>query len=355
MTKNENALCWPDFLNCNLIRFNSPEFTTLFLYFYLSISILSCLFFLNKKTMKYGYFLFAISTIIKFIIFSMDYRLMGNYHYMHFIVSFFYLFIPHKINFIPLLVVLFYFSAGLLKIKNPEWFTGMAIFKSYPLFINELAFQLLCLCVVLLEIVGSWFLILKTKLKKWTFLFFLTFHTVSWYFVGYYYPLIMYSLIAIFPIKWLFHNNRNMEFSKLLIPGITCIIIFISLQIIPLSIKGDESLTGEGRLFALNMFDANTDCSSQTVLKFKNKTIESNFSKQWLAVRIHCDPYIYFNRVQKLCSFYKEEKDFIDIDLILLSKLTSSLSYTKIIDEKNICSKNLSYSTWRKNKWIHIK
>ena len=355
MTKNENALCWPNFLNCNLIRFNSPEFTTFFLYFYLSISILACFFFLKNKTIKYGYFLFIISTIIKFIIFSMDYRLMGNYHYMHFIVSFFYLFIPHKINFIPLLIVLFYFFAGLLKIQNTEWFTGMAIFKNYPYFINEFTFQLLCLCVVLLEMIGSWFLILKTKFKKLFFLFFLIFHTVSYYFVGYYYPLVMYSLIAIFPIKWLFHNNKRIKPSQLLIPGTVCIIIFISLQIIPLSIKGDGSLTGEGRLFALNMFDAHTDCSSQMILKFKNKTIESNFSKKWLSVRIHCDPYIYFNRAQKICSFYKENKNFIDIDLTLLSKLKSSLFYTKVIDEKNICRKNLSYSTWRKNKWIHTK
>ena len=355
MTKNENALCWPDFLNCNLIRLDSPEWASLFLYFYLSISILSCFFFLNKKTIKYGYYIFCTATVIKLIIFSMDYRMMGNYHYMHFIISFIYLLIPYKINFIPLFIVLFYFFAGLLKIKNPEWFTGMAIFKNYPLFISEFTFQLLCLCVVLLELIGSWFLVLKTRLKILAFSAFLVFHTASWYFVGYYYPLIMYSLISIFPIKWVFHNNAKIASPKILIPGIISIVIFILLQIIPISIKGDESLTGEGRLFALNMFDANTDCSSQTVLKFKNSTIESNFSKNWLAVRIHCDPYIYFNRTQKLCRFYKKREDFIDIDLILLSKIKTSLNYTKVIDEKNFCSKNLSYSTWRKNKWIHIK
>ena len=354
MTKNENAICWPDFLSCNIIRLNSPESAASLLYLYLFISILSCLLFLNRKTIKYGYFLFGISTIIKFIVFSMDYRLMGNYHYMHFIISFLYLFIPYKTSFIPFLIVLFYFFAGLLKIKNPEWLTGMAIFKNYPTFINESTSQLLCLCVVLLEMIGSWFLILKTKLRRVAFLAFLSFHTASWYFVGYYYPLIMYSLISIFPIKWLFHNNKNIELSKPLIPGTAFIILFVLFQIIPFSIKGDESLTGEGRLFALNMFDANTDCSSQMILKFKNKTIESNFSKRWLAVRIHCDPYIYFNRAKKICQFYKTDKNFIDLNLILLSKLKSSIHYTTLINEKNFCSKKLSYSTWRKNKWIHI-
>ncbi len=355
MTKNENALCWPDLLTCNFIRLPSPELATLILYFYLFISILSCLFFLNKKTVLYGYFIFTVSTLLKFVIFSMDYRLMGNYHYMHFIISFSYLFIPHKAHCIPFLIVLFYFFAGLLKIITPEWLTGMAIFKHHPSFINEFTFQLLCFFVVLLEMVCSWFLILRTKLKKIVFFAFLSFHTASWYFVGYYYPLIMYSLISIFPIKWLFHKNKSISLSKSLIPGIAFITFFIAFQIIPFSIKGDQALTGEGRLFALNMFDGNTDCSSQTVLKFKNKTIESNFSKNWLTVRIHCDPYIYFNRAKKICQFYKTDETFIDLSLTLISKLKSAVHYTTLINEKNFCSKKLSYSTWRKNKWIYIK
>ncbi len=357
MTRNADSLCWPEsFLSfelCNLIRLNSFAAVLILLFIYLFASVLGSLLFLNKKTVKSAYFALLCSTLIQFWIVSMDFGFMGNYHYMLFIITFFYLFIPFKKYFIPIQICLFYFFSGLLKISNMEWLTGMAVFKPAPSFVSENSLMVLCFLVVLLEMIGCWFLVLKTKLKKAFFFCFMIFHTVSYIFVGWFYPVIMFCLLSLFPLQWIYRETAgSFSFSKKILPGLLCLGLYMAGQIHPYLIKGDQSLTGEGRLVALHMFDAYTKCSSQTVVKFKDKTVESNFSSRWLAVRVHCDPYIYFHKAEKICRFYKEDKNFIDLDLILISKLESDFIYKKLIDEKNFCSKNISYSQWRKNKWI---
>ena len=369
MVQNENTLCWPHFPFCESLQLSSPAIAGGVLYVYLCISVLSAVFFLNKKTVKVAYFLFLLALFTKYGIFLMDYRFMGNYHYMHFIISLVYLFIPQKMFFIPLFIVLFYFFAGLLKTTNMEWLTGLALFKPPPVFISEEVLKILCFLVVLLETVGVWFLILKTRIREGIFFCFVVFHAVSYYFVGYYYPLIMFTLISIFPLKWSQKQEDQKQedqkqgnqksFSVFLSrsnyrAGGVCLVVFCFCQLMPFLIKGDSSLTGEGRLFSLNMFDANTYCRSQARVRFKNRTVEVPLPHEPLEVRIHCDPYVYFYQAQQLCQVYKTKKNFKDLDLILFSKLKSDREYTTLIDEKNFCAQKLSYSIYRKNKWIKI-
>ena len=161
----------------------------------------------------------------------MDYRFMGNYHYMPFLVSFMFLFIPQKLFFIPLLLVCFYFFAGLLKVSNLDWLTGLAFPENldFPLFFNENIKLILCFYVVCLEIIGVWCLVFiqtnckgkellntfaffrrKTATKKirsrniktiWKIMIYfqlILFHALSYFIVGYFYPLIMFCLLSLF-------------------------------------------------------------------------------------------------------------------------------------------------------------
>ena len=137
-------------------------------------------------------------------------------------------------------------------------------------------------------------------------------------------------------------------------------VLFISLVVIgntlSVFIPGDASLTGEGRYYGLNMYDANTECDSQIFIRFKNKTIQESFSSyREYAMRIQCEPYVDFNTVNKICAYYKNDSDFIDVDWSLYSKLGSDLSFQRIVNERDVCSKNLQYSSWKKNKWIKVK
>ena len=356
LTKNANTVCWPQLPFCESLRFLSSEGAEILLYIYLSAAFLSSFLFLNKKTTTSAYFLFLLINLIKLYIYFMDYRLSGNYHYMPFLVSFAFLFVRQKLFFIPLLISLFYLFAGILKISNLDWFTGLVFPKEVqmPLFFNEPIKMLLCFYVVCLEIIGTWFLILKTRWKAAFYIQFLLFHIMSYFIVGYFYPLIMMCLLSLFLLIFFFKETYRMEIKKSL-SGILFITLVILGNILSVFIPGDAGFTGEGRLYGLNMYDAHTECTSQIVIKFKNKTIKESFdSYREYALRIQCDPYIDFNTVHKICTYYKNESDFIDIDWTLYSKLRSDVEYKKIVNEKDICQKKIKYSSWRKNQWIKV-
>ncbi len=450
LTKNANTLCWPQLPFCEYLRFLSPAGVQVLLYVYLCMALFAVFLFLysaclksslfvssgigasgegvsglsvselsvSKKPVLYAYCLLLIINIIKVYIFFMDYRFMGNYHYMPFLISFVFLFIPQKLFFIPLLIVCFYFFAGLLKVSNLDWLTGLAFPENlnFPLFFNENIKLILCFYVVCLEIIGVWFLVfIQTNCKGKELLSFFTFfkrktlarksrsmdiktiwkimiyfqlilfHALSYFIVGYFYPLIMFCLLSLFffmfilneksdilyRFDWKFHNLKSKRlrpsFLKIknkisyslgirtenMLPGIVfmCLVVFGNL--LSVFIPGSAGLTGEGRWYGLNMYDAHTQCDSQIFLKFKNKIVQESFSGyNEYALRIRCDPYIDFNTVKKICAFYKKYPEFMNLDWSFYSKLRSDLNYKRLVNEKNVCGKNLKYFSWRKNHWI---
>ena len=358
LTKNANTVCWPQFPFCEAFRFLSPFGAQILLYMYLFLALFASFLFLNKKFTSIAYWLFLIISLIKTYLFFTDYSMMGNYHYMPFLVSFIFLFIRQKLFFIPILIASFYFFAGLLKISNLDWLTGMAFTQDvqFPLFFNEEIKMILCFYVVCLEIIGSLFLISKTHWKAAALVQFTLFHIMSYFIVGYFYPVIMLCLLSFFALGFLFKETSIDSINiKKLWPGILFMCLVVAGNMLSVFIPGRAGLTGEGRLYGLNMYDAHTQCYSQIFLKFKSQIIQESFAmNREYALRVKCDPYIDFNTVKKVCAFYKDESEFIDLDWSLWSKLRSDLEYKKIVNEKDVCSKDLKYSSWRKNSWIKI-
>lgn len=448
LTKNANTLCWPQLPFCEYLRFLSPIGVQVLLYVYLCMALFAVFLFLysaclksslvtsasgsalnngehisslsplskinlHKKLVLYAYCLLLIINIVKGYVFFMDYRFMGNYHYMPFLVSFVYLFIRQKLFFIPLLIVCFYFFAGLLKISNFDWLTGLAFLENlkFPLFFNESITMILCFYVVCLEIIGVWSLVfIQTNFKvgelfknfvffKWKtvaenlkhidiktiwkiIIYFqlILFHILSYFIVGYFYPLIMFCLLSLFFFMFIWNeqseilssfdgklhnlksNGLRQNFLKVkslggrtgkMFPGIIFMCLVVLGNLLSVFIPGVSGLTGEGRWYGLNMYDAHTQCDSQIFLKFKNKIVQESFSGyREYALRIRCDPYIDFNTVKKICAFYKNDPEFMDLDWSFYSKLRSDLSYKRLVNEKNVCGKNLKYFSWRKNQWI---
>ena len=354
--KNADALCWPDFPFCEFFKMQSPLAVQISLYIYGSLALWSCLLFLNKKTVSWGWWLLLAVSIIKFYYFLMDYRLMGNYHYMPFVISFVFLFIRRKLFFIPLFIVLFYFFAGILKVSNMDWLSGLAFIKivQFPIIFHQDTTVFVSFYVVCLELIGAWFLLLRSSKWKWFFYFqFILFHIISYFFVGYYYPAIMLLLLPAFVFFYMDKKPLCSFKIKTNLAGILALVLMVFGNLLSLMIPGPSALTGEGRFYGLTMFDAHTHCDSQILLKFKNQTIQESFSTyDHYAVRIHCDPYIEFNMVKRICKAYKEEADFIDLDWSFYSKLNSDIDYRLIVNEKNVCSQNLKYFSWRKNHWI---
>ncbi len=355
-SNHPSNICWNFFSSCDVLSFSSVLFSKIAIFIYLIISLLSIYFFIIKQV-KYGYLTLCFLVFFKYIVLLMSFYHMGNYHYMPFIVSFLYLFFPLKRISIPVMISLFYIFAGFLKLNNLEWLTGGSLWKIEgwnPYFITFLTTS-----VVFLEIFISPILLLKHKIKYIAFFFFCLFHLASFYWVGYFYPINCFALLSIFPLIWFLDKSHLNLIEKTIrnsIPKSLSIIfiVFIVAQVVPRFYKGDEAVTGQGRTWFLNMYDARVSCHSYMKVRYKNRTEEFSRDSTWLSIRIQCDPYVYYSDAQKICKWAEKNPDFIDIDFHLSTKRRSDMEWTYLVKLKNFCSQDIKYNFLKGNAWINF-
>lgn len=353
LATGNQAVCWPMFATCNVWHVFSSTEILVFIYSFIAASLLCAAFFIKSRWVTWGYTLLIILTIVKLAFLAMDFRLRLNQHIMAFWVTMVFLFFPRKKQTLALLIVLFYFFAGLLKL-NHEWLSGAALYGD-AWFLQGSFKTIACGYVVVLELLLIWGLLIKKSWLNWAVLAqLLIFHLFSFPIVGFFYPLIMLLIITAFPIYWQERSGNPLGLLKSLpVSSVLLLVGFCLIQSYSKVLSGDPALTGKGRLFALHMFDSNTVCEPFITFHFANKAPMKVNAYLKLAPRIHCDPAVYFSRAKAVCKVYKEkDKSFIDIDLSLKSKRSSEVTYQQLIDVKGFCSKDLSYSFFGKNDWI---
>ncbi len=357
-TKHPARTCWGFFENCNRVYFPSALMVQIGWFVYLILAFLSVYFFMNKK-IKQGYFILLFLSIYVWLMVLFDFKNMANFYYMPLIICFLYLLFPSKKSSIPIMISLFYIFAGIVKLYNADWLAGGSIYfpKNWsPYFIFFLTHL-----VVLLELFIAPLLLLKHSIKYVAFLFFILFHIISYYWVGWFYPVIFFTLLSIFPLLWLTNNSQKnliKEVFRNKIPKMTLMtfILFITAQIAPrLYYKGDIGVTGEGRTWSLNMYDAKVFCYSH--MKIRYKTHEDYFSRKshWLPVRTGCDPMVYYDDAKKACRWAQKNPNFEgEVSLQLTVKRASDSKWTQLVKVDNFCSKNITYKFLRGNKWINF-
>ena len=136
-------------------------------------------------------------------------------------------------------------------------------------------------------------------------------------------------------------------------PGHALAALFSLLQLIPYAFPGDRTLTGQGRLYALHMFDARATCAAWAELHNADGTTTRRDLKLPLDTRVACDPIVYFNRARNLC----RQRDagraaFEDLDLFLSARRASDGEMKRVIATKGFCAKGERYDPFRHNAWI---
>lgn len=326
-------LCWSYFQSCHLIRPMNLQLAQGLLWIYLGFSA-SALFFLALKKIKYFWWSLFFLTFMKWLFLSQDYRFMGNYHYMAIILSLVYLFIPAKKKVLPIFMISFYVSAGLLKF-TPEWYSGATLLR--PAFIQGKALSYLLIYVIYLEVLFVWGLLHPRSWVRWaTFGQLVLFHGFSWHIVGYFYPVIMFNLLSLFPLLWLIKEPEQRPWSK---AGTIAIACFWCAQLFPFVFYKDSALTGQGRILSLNMLDAWSVCQSTAVIKMKNQQLFLNLPSKELGVRIQCDPTVYVSIVREECARWKRNPEFIDLDYVLQTKFKTGDSAQEVVKLINACSR----------------
>lgn len=343
---NAEPLCFPFFPNCDLWRASiSATSWTVILYSYLALALLTSFLFLKQRFISWAFVSFILLSFFKLVLHLSNYNFMGNYHYMIHIVSLLFLALPNKSQNIKYLIVAFYIAAGFLKI-NFDWLSGAAMIA--PTILTGKVLSLSLYYVVLLELVVVFGLLHPaTWIRRISLLQFILFHIFSWHVVGFYYPMVMFSLLSLFALDE-FYFWKNGQKAPNLLKSLTTfksptntyifLSLFIFLQVIPFLLTADPSLSGVARLSSLNMFDSKTTCQTVLIAHRQGASTHIEPPMKNLGVRLSCDPIVFLNQAHQLCRKNTTAQKTSRISLALLSRRVTQTQYKKILDINDVCS-----------------
>ncbi len=344
--QNWPAICWPFWPDCTEIHTFSPVTVHALLVALGVLSIVVAGFFLAART-TLAWWSLAFLAIVKLSIVSLDYRLRLNQHAMTAWLVFAFLLVPNKRRVIAWLLVAIYFWAGVLKL-TPEWLNGAALYGRLPL--PDWALVPACVYVVILELVLIFGLLARNARIFWmTMAQLIIFHAISLPVVNFYYPVLMLLLLAFLPLcraipppatplpRW---------------PSVATLVVFGAVQFAPLAFPGDVLLTGEGRLWALHMFDAPLECQAWLTPHAPDGRAGSPTPLRvgFLANRILCDPIVYASAARGICAHNAGRVGMLDLHL--QTRRAGEAEFHTIVDAHNVCAQPLPYSLTRHNTWI---
>jgi hypothetical protein len=359
LSADSMPICWPFFEECHRFRMLGPAAVDGLLWGYFTLAVAALLLFTRRWTTPAAYLALLILELVKILIIVQDYRLRLNQHYMAFFVALVFLLFPAKRRVAQYLIVLFYFWAGTIKL-NPEWLSGASLYRREFLWLPSTLVPAACTYVVALETILVFGLLARRSWIFWATLAQLgLFHAMSWPIVGFFYPSLMFALLAIFPLAKLSSADSDRpSFLRIeggLEPRSTYALLagFSLLQLVPYAFPGDSAITGQGRLFALHMFDARVLCESYVTLHdAQGGTRRIRMETARGSTRVRCDPIVHFNIARALCRQGASHGQWTEVDLSLRSRRTTDPDLRPVVEIEGFCRANPTYDVWRPNSWI---
>jgi hypothetical protein len=358
LVTGDDCVCWPLAPHCEQVRaLLSPGLVRGLVALYMGLGAGAGTLFACRRP-RAGLAAFVAATALGAALYSLDYRLRLNQTYMFGWVIVALLAAPKRAQVLQALVALFYVWAGTLKI-NAEWVHGAALYDR-PLLVPAALVPAACVYVLVLEMVFVWGLFASSPRWRWAvYAQLLVFHAVSWKVVGYFYPLLMFGLTAIYPLVWLRRPAETLTIASLRSePAVrravaTAASVFSAFQIVPHLFPGDTAVTGEGRLFSLHMFDARVECSGgATVRQGSGAAAHVALINEHTDVRSRCDPIALAAAAGRLCRGLEASGAQPRVDVSVDAKRTTDEHSTPLIHVNDFCRRDIEYSVWRHNDWI---
>jgi hypothetical protein len=357
LTKETEPLCWPYFQNCRLIRFDTTTPITVILLIQALLIVAGASALAVRHYRTFWIVMVCLNTYLVVII-SLDYRFRANEFYMLFWLNAVFLLWPAKRWAIPLILMSFYFWAGTLKL-NYEWLSGSILY--HGLFIIPARFAwAACVYVVVMEMIVIWGLLAKHAWVRWLALGQLAaFHLESLSQIHWFYPLLMATLLSWFVIDWMVPRGPRMTSLANLWRGraprsaYVLLALFATCQLTPYLYHGDKSLTGQGRIFALHMFEARQVCDVHGLVHYRDHTSEAiDLFLPELPPRMACDPIVYYDRVTNLCRSHAADPNFVDADFVMHARRATDATMTTVVEEVNFCGRHAVYNVFSNNSWM---
>ena len=342
-------MCWPYFQNCDVFHVLSPlpDYSQTTFFMGLFALILFCIFFMSRQNWRAAHAVFFALFVVKFLlVFVVSMNFVGNYEYYHLAFCAALLFLSHKLFFLKLFLVGFYFLSTAIKI-HPGWVVGTyfsAMENGIPFVPNSLL-PLWTNQLILMEMVGCWFLFSRNKtIRNIVLFYFAFFHLYSGVLVEYRYPsTVLPTLLILFG---LFYEHSQIPKFRTSPAGWILAGVFALGQGTSHFIPGDEKITLEGNYYGLYMFEANHQCVSQMRIFWENGETRDLY-RSGISARNRCNPYNFFFRTQN--DFCESEEKVERIKWTFDHSINGG-PFRRIVDTENLCA--LGYRPFSKNHWI---
>lgn len=338
------AICWPFFEACAETRVVSSEVWQVVPWLYGVAAVLVVLAFVRRRT-SLAMTGLAVLTAVGLVVLLQDYRLRLNQHLMHNVAVLVFLVVPGKRRACQWIVVSFYFWAGTVKL-TPDWFSGAALGPDGVPGVPASLVPAATAYVVALELVLVFGLFGPRKLG-WAILAQLAvFHAMSWSIVGFFYPLLMTCLLAVFPLCWHFPTDAEPDPSKR--GPLIAVALFGVLQLLPRLAPGDPAITSHARVLSLHMFDAHLICEAHMrVHATEGRTQTVRIPTDTGPMRMRCDPIVHWGVARHTCRSPKVE----EVELYLESRRSTQSELRTVISLQDFCTRDPEFSLWS-NDWI---
>lgn len=353
-------ICWALLPGCRSLRvFSEPQIELMIAGYGLAAVLVAPLFARRRLTV-HGYVGLVALTLFKLFVLALDFRLRRNQHYMALWVTGVFLLVPGRREALRVLLVLFYFWAGTLKL-NWEWLSGGGLYRPLWFIRSREMIMAACAYVIVMELLVAWGLLSARRWIFWgTFAQLALFHVMSWPVVGFFYPVLMFILLTLVPLDRLYPSDSSR-------PGLlgplwrgtarasTYVVLvgFSLFQLFPYTFPGDRAITGEGRIYGLHMFDARVACSVTATVQEQSGAVRTISLKPGLPPRMDCDPLVAYQRARNLCEGRGLlPRDVADLRLRIASRRTTESELRQVVDVPNFCTEMPPYRALRHNDWI---
>lgn len=341
-------VCWPYFQSCERLFFleSVTDYSQSMFYAALYGLMLVAVYCIKKREWVLTHAILLLCWLWKFlVIFVLSKMTKANFDYYDIVLGAALLFLPHKLFFARLLFAFLYFLASTIKIHE-GWILGTyftTLQNGLPLFPDAIA-PLVTSGVILLQIIGGWFLMSQKTLRQRAVLWiFVLFHLYSIILVGYRYPTTALTMLLV-----LFgpgYTPLRPPVDRKSVVGWAMVIALVAVQMIGYIIPGDQKLTLEGNAYGLFMFEANHQCRSTATFFLKDGTRVTD-SRDNTSARYRCDPYDIWFRLKQKC----RKRDDIKSIAWTFDHSINGGPFRRIVDVLDACS--LEYHPFSRNTWI---
>ncbi len=362
LSSEADPICWPGLDFCfTAARLSASQIESrLIFYGYASFAVAGI--FCLKRLAPVAWICLLVITIFKFAIMSIDIRTALNAHSIVFIMSAVYLFLPNKRLGLRLSLIAIYFCAGLLKL-NQDWLSGDNLSR-LPSYLEIFPIKFLTIYVVLLELGIVWLLLSRHALLFWFALIQLViFQSVAISFIGFYFPSVMLCILMIFPLDRCLQKSVDelphpLKWSKISWAAFS--LGFVYLQVLPHLVSNEPAYNGEGKYFALHMFDSVLQCDIKVKFTAEDQTPkELTFfppSSDYVGGRLMCNPLSIYWRARTACKKgFMDGSKPVNFDLNVTIKKRTDQDFRPLVSVTDFCTANLKYTALSHNKWILIE